>query len=87
MLPDEHRPRPVPAAERARLLDRVRRLVLMRETGPKSAAWHRARVNAIWRLQHTLENRVEETQSRSANKREGINTRLCSKVVVQGSCS
>lgn len=59
MLPDEHRPRPVPAAERARLLDRVRRLVLMRETGPKSAAWHRARVNAIWRLQRDLEKQTD----------------------------
>ena len=75
MSPDEHRPRPAPAAERDRLLDRVRRLVLMRETGPKSAAWHRARVSAIWRLQRDLEKPTEETQRRkdakeSANNRE-----------------
>jgi uncharacterized coiled-coil DUF342 family protein len=39
----------------ARLQDTVRRLVLMKETGPKSAAWHRARVQTIWRLQRMLE--------------------------------
>lgn len=29
---------------------RVRQLILMRETGPKSAAWHAARARLIWRL-------------------------------------
>jgi hypothetical protein len=29
--------------------------VLLRETGPKSAAWHRARVRTIWRLHRLLE--------------------------------
>ena len=33
------------------LRSQIRKLVLMRETGPKSAAWHRARVQTIWRLQ------------------------------------
>ena len=33
----------------------IRRLVLMKETGPKSAAWHRARVRTIWRLQRQAE--------------------------------
>jgi hypothetical protein len=71
MSPDEHRPRHAPAAERARLLDRVRRLVLMRETGPKSAAWHRARVSAIWRLQRELDStqRRKDTKE-SANSRQ-----------------
>ncbi len=32
----------------------VRQLVLMKETGPKSAAWHRARVQMIWRLHRKL---------------------------------
>lgn len=38
-----------------RLRDRIRKLVLMKETGPKSAAWHRARVQTIWRLQRKAE--------------------------------
>lgn len=41
-------------AEANRLEDTVRQLVLMKETGPKSAAWHRARVGLIWRLQRRL---------------------------------
>jgi hypothetical protein len=42
-------------AKAKRLQDTVRRLVLMKETGPKSAAWHRARVQMIWRLHRTLD--------------------------------
>ncbi len=34
--------------------DQIRKLVLMKETGPKSAAWHRARVGTIWRLHQQL---------------------------------
>ncbi len=41
--------------EANQLRDTVRRLVLMKETGPKSAAWHRARVQMIWRLHRKLE--------------------------------
>jgi len=37
----------------ARLTTALRRVVLLKETGPKSAAWHRARVRTIWRL-HSL---------------------------------
>ena len=37
-----------------RLRDQIRKLVLMKETGPKSAAWHRARVGTIWRLHQQL---------------------------------
>lgn len=44
-------------AEAKRKADTVRRLVLMKETGPKSAAWHRARVRTIWRLQRELEHK------------------------------
>jgi hypothetical protein len=29
----------------------IRQLILLRETGPKSAAWHAARSRLIWRLQ------------------------------------
>lgn len=32
----------------------LRRVVLLRETGPKSAAWHRARVRTIWRLHQLI---------------------------------
>lgn len=38
-----------------RVRDDIRRLVLMKETGPKSAAWHCARVRTIWRLQRRLD--------------------------------
>lgn len=41
--------------EAKHLRDTVRQLVLMKETGPKSAAWHRARVQMIWRLHRQLE--------------------------------
>ena len=42
-------------AKAKRLQEAVRRLVLMKETGPKSAAWHRARVQTIWRLHRQLD--------------------------------
>lgn len=70
MSRDERRPTPVPAAERDRLLDRIRRLVLMRETGPKSAAWHRARVSAIWRLQRDLDFDAKGAPSGSRRKEQ-----------------
>lgn len=40
-----------PAEELRRTL---RQLVLMKETGPQSAAWQRARLRMIWRLQRRL---------------------------------
>jgi hypothetical protein len=42
-------------ARAAQLGGSLRRVVLLRETGPKSAAWHRARVRTIWRLHRLLE--------------------------------
>ena len=33
---------------------RLRQLILMRETGPKRAAWHAARARLIWRLHDEL---------------------------------
>ncbi len=36
-------------AERLRALEQ--RLILMKETGPKSAAWQRARLATLWRIQ------------------------------------
>jgi hypothetical protein len=38
-----------------RLRSALRRAILLRETGPKSAAWHRARMQLIWRLHDQLE--------------------------------
>lgn len=42
------------AQRRAMLRTALQRIVLLRETGPKSAAWHRARVKTMWRLQRQL---------------------------------
>jgi hypothetical protein len=39
---------------RQELHARLRQLILMRETGPKSAAWHAARMRMIWRLHDEL---------------------------------
>lgn len=70
MLHDEDHDPPAPDTEAKRLQDTVRQLVLMKETGPKSAAWHRARVQMIWRLQRKLEGRglFEQTQQRQQAK-------------------
>lgn len=38
----------------ARAHAQLRQLILMRETGPKSAAWHAARMRMIWRLHDEL---------------------------------
>jgi hypothetical protein len=37
-----------------RLQAQLRQLILMRETGPKRAAWHMARARLIWRLHEAL---------------------------------
>lgn len=42
-------------ASAERLNGALRRVVLLKETGPKSAAWHRARVRTIWRLHRLLD--------------------------------
>jgi hypothetical protein len=36
------------------LQSQLRQLILLRETGPKSAAWHAARARLIWRLHDEL---------------------------------
>ncbi len=43
------------------LREQIRKLILMKETGPKSAAWHRARVQTIWRLQRKLATMTQST--------------------------
>ncbi len=72
MSHDADRDMSAPDAEANYVQDMVRRLVLMKETGPKSAAWHRARVRAIWRLHRRLERQVgshpsKETRAESAS--------------------
>ena len=56
-------PRPAPreSTPNTNKTDRIMRLqsyaqalILMKETGPKSAAWHRARVRTLWRLQQQI---------------------------------
>jgi hypothetical protein len=59
----------------------LRRVVLLKETGPKSAAWHRARVRTIWRLHRliaqappvdgTTETSQESSQYRPPGDRSG----------------
>lgn len=56
-----------PAARAAQLNSSLRRVVLLKETGPKSAAWHRARVRTIWRL-HRL---IDEAQPAATGAGEG----------------
>ena len=42
------------SSRRQNLHARLRQLILMRETGPKRAAWHAARARMIWRLHDEL---------------------------------
>lgn len=58
-MPHDDHNTPTPDDEADRLEGVVRQLILMRETGPKSAAWHRARVHTIWRLQRAIEQRQQ----------------------------
>lgn len=44
----------------AHLRKLLQQAVLLRETGPKSAAWHRARKQTIWRLHALLEERPNQ---------------------------
>ena len=53
-LPTTLEPSP-PETRDERLNLALRRVVLLRETGPKSAAWQRARVVTLWRLHRLLE--------------------------------
>jgi hypothetical protein len=45
----------------------LRQLILMRETGPKRAAWHTARARLIWRLHDEIarEQALEQNQQDS----------------------
>lgn len=52
--PQQPAPDAVHDARIARLQSYAQSLILMKETGPKSAAWHRARVRTLWRLQQQI---------------------------------
>ncbi|WP_322815824.1 hypothetical protein [Chloroflexus sp.] len=51
---DDQKEGVVQAGRRAALHLALQRIVLLRETGPKSAAWQRARMRTMWRLQQQL---------------------------------
>lgn len=70
MSPDADHDPPMPDAEGERLRNAVRQLVLMKETGPKSAAWHRARVQTIWRLQRALKARTGASMDDRRQRRD-----------------
>lgn len=53
-------PTPAPASREQQLQHALRRAILLRETGPKSAAWHRARLQTIWRLHRLLAEAAED---------------------------
>jgi hypothetical protein len=55
-MSDDPHPPPQAADETQaeRLRTALRRVVLLKETGPKSAAWHRARVRTIWHLHELI---------------------------------
>ncbi len=55
----------------ARLDAQIQALILMKETGPKSAAWHRARVRTLWRLQQ----QVAELRAISSARCDGVEMR------------
>ncbi|HWQ15027.1 MAG TPA: hypothetical protein VNL77_19675 [Roseiflexaceae bacterium] len=61
--------------KKQRIRDRTRQLILMRETGPKSRAWHAARVRLIWRLHEELR-QAERAADGQAAERERIDSGL-----------
>jgi hypothetical protein len=57
-------------SRRGRLTQSLRRVVLLRETGPKSAAWHRARAETIWRLHRMLERQQADDAADEARRKD-----------------
>ena len=53
--------------QREQLRTQLRQLILLRETGPKSAAWHAARVNLIWRLHDELAQEKADAETKNQN--------------------
>jgi len=52
-------PEEEPISKQQRLQAKLRQLILMRETGPKRAAWHTARARLIWRLHAEIQQAVD----------------------------
>jgi len=48
-----------PSSNQERLRAQLRQLILMRETGPKRAAWHAARARLIWRLHQEIKREAD----------------------------
>ncbi len=53
-----------------RLRTRLRQLILMRETGPKRAAWHEARARLIWRLHAEIKQAAQADAAAEAAREE-----------------
>lgn len=58
-------------SEQERLRSKLRQLILMRETGPKRAAWHAARARLIWRLHEEIRQAEREEAVSGETKRQG----------------
>lgn len=56
-----------PAERIAHLRYRIHQLILMRETGPKRAGWHEARMRLIWRLHAELDRAMRDAHDASAS--------------------
>ena len=57
-----------PNGNQERLRAQLRQLILMRETGPKRAAWHAARARLIWRLHAEIQQEARADAAREDDK-------------------
>ena len=57
-----------PSSNQERLRRQLRQLILMRETGPKRAAWHAARARLIWRLHAEIQQEARADVAREDDK-------------------
>ena len=60
-----------PIGNQERLRAQLRQLILMRETGPKRAAWHAARARLIWRLHEEIRQAAVEDARDRETERQG----------------
>ena len=64
-----------PSSNQERLRVRLRQLILMRETGPKRAAWHAARARLIWRLHAEIQREAQADAARESDTSEACGRR------------
>ena len=64
-----------PSSNQERLRVRLRQLILMRETGPKRAAWHAARARLIWRLHAEIQQEAQADAVRESDTSEACGRR------------